>query len=162
MKALFRPLAQALLAAVHSFVIPFDPDGNNGNYADYGDIVGSVRIGVGEALDWINLVLPMSGDMDDDGDIDGEDIELFVAALAADNDEAAFLAAVPSKRFYAADTNLDGLVNNLDIPGFVGILESNSVSPDGLGPVLRVVPEPTGVTGLGLGVLAAGRRRRSG
>jgi len=58
-------------------------------------------------------------DLDCDGDRDGDDIGLFVQVLV---NRAAYLAQYPDCDLANADINLDGVVNNADIPALVALL----------------------------------------
>jgi hypothetical protein len=144
------------LAAVNSVWIPWDPTGDNGVYYDYGDVMGATRIS--PAMSWILDVLPTLADMDDNGLIEEVDVELFVGALQAGNSESAFLSVAPGKEFYAADMNIDGFVDSLDIAPFQDVLLAYEVSAAALEAYL--VPEPTSASCLALGAMALWRRRR--
>lgn len=85
------------------------------------------------ALEALEVLALIKGDVNSDGKVDNLDITPFIAAVAADNDAAAFLAQVPGGHFLAADVNTDGAVNNIDITPFISQL-SGATAP---------LPEPS-------------------
>ena len=144
---------EIFLVGAHSFTL--DVSGN-GIHSSYGDITGSIRVGIAETLIWIDQILPTPGDMDDNGLIDNIDIPLFVSAMAA-VDETAFLAVGPSARYYAADVDWNGVLDELDVSGFIDILDMHQVPSASV----ASVPEPSSAGVLALSLLALFAHRRS-
>ena len=68
-----------------------------------------------------HLIVPPTGDVDCDGDVDFDDINPFVLALSG---EAAYLAQYPHCRWLQADCDSDGDVDFDDINPFVSLLGS--------------------------------------
>ena len=73
-------------------------------------------------------------------------------ALAAE-DEAAFLTQFPTGNYIAADIDMSGSANNLDITPFIGLLTA-------AGSNATAVPEPNSLVCVVL-ALMMGRRRRA-
>ena len=73
-----------------------------------------------------------------------------MAALSA-ADEAAFLTQFPNGNYAAADVDMSGLPNNLDITPFIGLLTA-------AGSNATAVPEPGSLACIAL-ALMMGRRR---
>lgn len=131
------------LAAVHSAAISFDPGGDNGIPFDYGDILLSTRIQ--PSLGWIETLVTIGVDFNDDGFIDDLDIdELFAQVpgsvppvnamfdlddnnLVNDDDVDLMLASVFET--VRGDFNLDGMVTLDDYD----ILSGNYHTPGGWG-----------------------------
>jgi hypothetical protein len=92
----------------------------------------------------------MQCDFNGDGVVNTEDINPFILALT---DAAGFAAAFADVDLLVADPNQDGLINTEDINSFIQCLTG--------GPALAlIIPEPTSLVLLGMGVLALARRRR--
>lgn len=100
------------------------------------------------------------GDMDDSGTIDNLDIGPFVTALR-NSDPNTFETLLPSSIFYAADTNLDGLVDEQDTNSFLGTLMDAGSSP--VQPMMSTpgMPEPSTSWCVTL-LWAMGRMRKRG
>ena len=92
----------------------------------------------------------VTGDVNNDGNVDNLDITPFIAALAAE-DEAGFLAAFPDGNYTAADIDMSGGPDNLDITPFIGLLTA-------AGSNATAVPEPSSLACVVL-ALMMGRRR---
>jgi parallel beta-helix repeat protein len=103
------------------------PSGGN-FWSDYtgvdanGDGIGDTPYIIrGENKDQYPLMhLFFLGDMNRDGIVNNQDIDLFDFALF--HTETEFTAMYPSGYYYAADMNSDGVVNNQDIDGFNALL----------------------------------------
>ena len=80
------------------------------------------------ALEALEVMALLKGDVNGDSKVDNLDITPFIAALAAGNDEAIFLKDVPAGSFLAADLNMDGAVNNIDITPFISHLGASSAA----------------------------------
>jgi len=105
---------------------------------------GNINQGIIEYID------VLTGDMNDDGQVNNLDINPFVLALT---DEEAFEQQFGVDPAQVGDTNGDGQFNNLDINPFVELLTGGSG--------LRAVPEPASLGMLWLGgMLLLGNRRR--
>ena len=102
-------------------------------------------------LDTLTLGTVLTGDVNNDGQVNNLDITPFIAALSVNGDADAFLELVAGGSFAAADTNTDTFVNNLDITSFIGLLTA-------AGSNVTAVPEPSSIVCLAL-ALMMGRRR---
>ncbi len=100
------------------------------------------------------------GDLNRDGQINLDDLDLFISALAGNRDERYFLDHHAYGNFFAADANGDGLVDNLDIAGFVEAV-STAMGTDAAALSSHVtVPEPTTLSTLAVLACPLMRRRR--
>ncbi len=97
------------------------------------------------------------GDVNSDLAYDLGDVSAFIAALASDNDRAAFETAHPDWVWDHADLTGDGVVDNLDIDPFVSWL---ALAGHGSPAAIRaMIPEPTTLILLTPIALATRRRR---
>jgi len=101
---------------------------------DAGDIPWCVAVGDLNGDEWLDLAAanwssdnvsvllnqrPMLGDLNCDGNVDFDDIDLFVLALTS---PAAYYGKYPTCNWFNADCNCDGKVNFDDIDPFVAFL----------------------------------------
>ena len=99
------------------------------------------------------FVPTLTGDVNNDAEVNNLDITPFIAALAAEG-EAAFLAAFPDGSYAAADIDISGSPDNLDITPFIGLLTAAASDS-------AAIPEPASVMLLLLPLMVArGARRR--
>ena len=99
-------------------------------------------------LDTLPLGTMLSGDVNNDAEVNNLDITPFIAALAA-ADEAAFLTQFPDGNYAAADIDMSGSANNLDITPFIGLLTATGAA---------ALPEPSSIACVML-ILMMGQRR---
>jgi hypothetical protein len=88
----------------------------------------TLRNGAGTALGdaFLRFQLPVRGDLNCDGEINGYDIDPFVLALT---DPTGYGTAFPTCDYMLADVNCDGAVNGYDIDPFVECLTSGGCPP---------------------------------
>jgi len=91
----------------------------------------------------LTIAVPLPGDLNLDGVVDGLDIDPFVKVLTGDGPFNA-----------TADIDGNGIIDGLDIDPFVQLLTDAGVDN-----ASRLIPEPTSLALLGLGGLALLRRR---
>ena len=85
-----------------------------------GDVdTGAPLDGYGSASVTFTWNAGLVGDMNDDGVVDGVDIAPFVLALL---DRTGYETAYPGCRWYDADCNCDGLVNEADVQALINAL----------------------------------------
>ena len=110
----------------------------------------------------IRLIAGIPADVDNDGNLDEDDVPAFIEALAALNDEAEFLTRMSGGNLGSADIDRNGLVNNLDVDGFVRIMREILVEPQPLTALndRKNIPEPASMTILILSLGDMLKRRR--
>ena len=96
--------------------------------------------------------LLLLGDVSNDQELGVDDVAAFVESLAAQNEVTVFLNYFSGGNFSAPDTAFDGLVDNVDLGGFIQTMREPGIGIGELG-TSPIIPEPATVILLAMAFL---------